>query len=118
MQIFQEKFSSSVQKRVSDTKKRFIKNVVSSTCTCGPEIWSLKKFEESYLEDFELYYWTRALRSSGNERVPTDEVLKRLCEIRTLTGTGVERRSSMVSHLLHHSNWFTTLAGEGPGRST
>ena len=46
------------------------------------------------------------------ERVglPNYDVLKRLGERRMLTGTIVERRGNVVSHLLRHSNWFTALA--------
>ena len=43
------------------------------------------------------------------ERVPNDEVLKRVDERRTLIGTIGERRASTVGHMLRYSDWFTAL---------
>ena len=43
------------------------------------------------------------------ERVPNeDEIFKRMYERRVLIETIMKQRSSIVGHLLCHSNWFTT----------
>ena len=47
------------------------------------------------------------------ERVPNNEVLKRVGEKRTLIGSIVERRSSVVGHLLRGSPLIEGRSGKG-----
>lgn len=69
-----------------------------------------------------MWFWRRASRIPWTERVPNDEVLvlKKVDERKFLVKTTAENRRSMVGHLVHHLNWFTTLitqGGEGPDRT-
>ena len=52
------------------------------------------------------------------ERVPNNEVLRRMGEKKMLIASIVETRSNIIGFLLRHSNWFSTLIeGMIKGRS-
>ena len=72
----------------------------------GSETLTLRKLERSSFGEEVL---ERAVKNTVEERVTSYKVLRRLDERRILSKTIAKSRSSMIGHLIRHSNWFTTM---------
>ena len=65
----------------------------------GAETWTLRKIEEKYLENFEMWRWSRK-EISWLDRVKNEAVLKRLKEKRNILQTIKRRTGSWIRHIL------------------
>ena len=67
-----------------------------------------EKFAEKLPRSFWHVVLEENLKNILMERVPNDDILKSVIKKRTLSGNTVDRKTTIVGHMLRNSIWFTT----------
>jgi hypothetical protein len=68
-------------------RKKLIKCYICSTALYGAETWTLRKFDQKYLESFEMWCWRRMEEISWTDRVRNEEALHRVKGERNIVPT-------------------------------
>ena len=71
------------------------------------------------IEAFETWTWRKMLKISWRDKVPNEQVLKRVNEARTILHTIQERKRNWMGHVLRHEGLLVTILegrmeGKGP----
>uniref|UniRef100_A0A8D8XRU9 Endonuclease-reverse transcriptase n=1 Tax=Cacopsylla melanoneura TaxID=428564 RepID=A0A8D8XRU9_9HEMI len=81
-------------------RKRFAKCFIWSVVLYGSETWTMRKKEEKFLENFEMWLWRRIENIKWSDKIRNEEVLKRVGEERTILKTISKRKRSWLGHIL------------------
>ena len=84
-------------------RKRFAKCFVWSVVLYGCESWTIKKKEERYLDNFEMWLWRRLMKVKWTDRVRNEEVLTRIGEEKKLLDTIRRRKRNWLGHILRRN---------------
>jgi hypothetical protein len=84
-------------------RKKLVKCYIWSTALCGAETWTLRKINQKYLENFEMWCWRRMEKISWTDRVRNEEVLHRVKEERNIVHTIKIRKANWIGHILRRN---------------
>jgi hypothetical protein len=84
-------------------RKKLVKCYIWSIALFDDEKWTLRKVEQKYLENFEMWCWRRMEKISWTDRVRNEEVLQRVKEERTILHTIKRRKGSWIGHILRRN---------------
>jgi hypothetical protein len=79
--------------------EKLVKCFIWSTELYGGETRALRKVDQKYLRNFELWCWRRIEKITGTERVRSGEVLHRAKEERNILHTVIRRKSYWIGHV-------------------
>jgi hypothetical protein len=86
-----------------ELRKKLVKCYIWSITLYGAEIWSLRKLDQKYLENFEMWCWRRMEKISWTDRVNNEAVLQRAKEERNILHTIRRRKANWIGHILHRN---------------
>jgi hypothetical protein len=66
-------------------------------------MWTLRKVDQKYLENFEMWCWRRMEKISCTDRVRNEEVLHRVKEVRNILHTIKRRKDNWIGHILRRN---------------
>jgi hypothetical protein len=93
-------------------RKKLVKCYIWSIALYGSETWTLRKIDQKYLENFEMWCWRRMEKIIWTDRVRTEEVLHRVKEERNILRKIKRRKANWIGHILC-SNCLLKHAIEG-----
>jgi hypothetical protein len=64
------------------------------------ETWTLRKVDQKYLENFEMWCWRKMEKISWTDRVRNEDVLHRVKEEVSSLHT-IKRTANWIGHILH-----------------
>jgi len=73
-------------------EKKPVKCNIWSIAVCDVETWTVRKVDQKYLENVEMWYWKMIENIIWTDRVRNEEVLRRVKEERNIVHT-VNRRN-------------------------
>jgi hypothetical protein len=90
-------------------RKKLVKCYIWNIALYGAETWTLRKIDQKYLEDFEMWCWRR------KEIIWTDRVMSEILHIvkeeRNILKTIKMKKANWIGHILHRN--FTEGKIEG-----
>jgi hypothetical protein len=93
-------------------RKKPVKCYIWSIALYGAGTWTLRKFDQKYLESFEIWCWRRMEKVSWTDRVRNEEVLHRVKEERIILHAIKRRKANWIGHILR-SNCLLKYVIEG-----
>jgi hypothetical protein len=84
-------------------RKKLVKCYIWSIALYGAETWTLRKIDQTYLENFEMWCWRRVEKISWTDRVTNEEVLHRVKEERNILHTIKRRNANGIGHILRRN---------------
>jgi hypothetical protein len=82
------------------TEKKLVICYTWSILLYGAERWTLRKIDQKYLENFEMWCWKRMEKISRTDGVRNEEVLQRVKEERNILQTINIRKVNWIGHIL------------------
>jgi hypothetical protein len=83
-----------------ELRKKLVKCYIWSIALYGVETWTLRKLDQKYLENVEMWCWRRMEMISWTNRVNNEAVLHRLKEERNILHTIRQRKANWIEHIL------------------
>ena len=84
----------------TQTKIRLVKALVFPVVTYGCETWTVKKYEQSRIDAFELWCWRRLLRISWTEKRTNKSVLDEISTDMPLQALILKQKLSYFGHVM------------------
>jgi hypothetical protein len=84
-------------------RKELVKCYIWSIALYDAETWTLRKVDQKYLENFEMWCWRRMEKISWIDRVRSEEVLYRVKEERNILHTIERRKANWNGHIVRRS---------------
>jgi hypothetical protein len=84
-------------------RKKLVKWYIWSIALHGSETWTVRKVDQKYVEDFEIWYWRRLEKISCMDRVKIGEVLHRVKGERNILHTVKRRKADWTGHILRRN---------------
>jgi hypothetical protein len=69
----------------------------------GAEMWTLRKVDQKYVENFEMWCWRRMEKISWTDHVRNEEVLHRVKEERYILHTIKRIKANWIDHILRRN---------------
>ena len=82
------------------TKVSLVKAMVFAVVMYGCESWTIKKSEHRRIDDFELWYWRRLLRTPWTTRRSNQSILKEISPEYSLEGLMLKLKLQYFGHLI------------------
>ena len=82
------------------TKFCQVKAMVFAVVMCGYESWTIKKYEHSRIDSFELWCWRRLLRVPWTARRSNQSILKKISPGYSLEGLMLKLNLQHFGHLI------------------
>lgn len=109
-QVFQKKYNLLTSKHLKlETRKRFIKTFVWSVLTYGCETWTIGKYEKERLKAAEMWMWRKMTKTKWIEKKSNERVLAEVKEKRYFIETIMNRKITLVGHVLRHNKFLTNI---------
>lgn len=83
-----------------EIKVRLVRCYILSVLFYGMETWTLKKADTKKLEAFEMWIYRRILKISWTERVPNEEVLRKMNKEKEVLLTIKKRKLQYLGHVM------------------
>ena len=83
-----------------NSRKKLVKCYIWSITLCGAETWTLRKVDEKYVENFEMWCWRRMEKISWTDHVRNEEVLPRVKEQRNILHTVKRQKANWIGHIV------------------
>jgi hypothetical protein len=80
-------------------RKKLVKCYIWSIVLYGAETWTLRKVDQKYLENFEMWFWRRMKKITWTNRVRNEEVLHRVNKERNILHTIKRRKANWIGHI-------------------
>jgi hypothetical protein len=88
-----------------------------SIALCGVETWTLRKVDQKYLENFEMWCWRRMENISCTDRVRNGEVLHRVKEEINILNTIKRRKANWIAYIWRRNSLLKhVIKGKIDGR--
>src|ERR1041385_1407630 len=83
-----------------NVKKKMVKTLIWTTLLYGCETWTLRKEDFRKLEAMEMWLWRRMEKISYTDEITNEEVLRRVDEVRQISGLIRNRKKKWIGHVL------------------
>jgi hypothetical protein len=83
-----------------ELRKKLVKCYIWSIALYDVETWTLRKLDQVYLENFEMWCWRRVEKISWTDRVNNAAVLYKVEEERNILHTIRRRKANSTGHIL------------------
>jgi hypothetical protein len=84
-------------------RKKLVKCYIWSIAFYGAETWTLRKMDQKYLENFEMWCWRKMKKISWSDHVRNEEVLHRVKEERNVLHITKTRKANWIGHILRRN---------------
>ena len=98
-EAFHRKVSLLISKLIVELRKKLVRCCVWSI-ECMDQTPKQRKLKRKYLENFEMWRWSRMENMKWSEIVTDEQVLKRIGEKRTLLNNILSRKANSIGHNL------------------
>ena len=99
------------------TKIKLVKSLVFPVAIYGCETWTVKKYEQSRIDAFELWCWRRLLRISWKEKRTNVSVLEEIKPDMPLQAIVLKQKLTYFGHVMRSESLEkTTMLGMGGGK--
>jgi hypothetical protein len=82
---------------------KLVKCYIWSIALYGAETWTLRKVDQKYLENFEIWCWRRMEKIRWTDRVRNEEVLHRVKDEENIKHTRKRRNYNWIGHILRRN---------------
>ena len=94
----EDSFHNQIRFKISGEK--LVKRYIWSIVLCGAETGTLLKVDQKYLGSYEMWCWRRMGKTSWNDRVRNDEVLRTDKEEKNVLRQRERRKVNWIGHVL------------------